>query len=86
MSGIKYDNDGDRFQHGFDAGVFRDGIVTLDPQNGHFVLVDEDDVGFDPQKALESLQGKRVRITLISFDALQTLGELTEAAQKNKAS
>jgi len=86
MAEIDYDNDGDRFQHGFDAGVLRDGTVTLDGKTGHLVLVDDDGIGFDPQAALATLLGKKVRITMISFESLQTIEEMTAAAQGNKVS
>jgi hypothetical protein len=73
---MRYDNDRDRLAHGFDAGMIVDGVVTLDPESGRLVLVDEDGVGFDPQAALKSVEGKRVRLTLVSFDAMQNLEEL----------
>lgn len=86
MADIKYDDNGDRFEHGYDAGVFRDGTVTLDSKTGRYVLVDDDGVGFDPQTALSSLLGRKVRLTMISFEALQTLEEMTKAAQGNQSS
>jgi hypothetical protein len=86
MADIKYDNDGDRYTNGFDAGVLRDGTVTLDEKTGHLVLVDEDGIGFDPQAALAELKGKRVRLTMISFESLQNLAEIYAASQNNRPS
>lgn len=86
MADIEYDNEGDQFEQGYDAGVIRDGVVTLDHRNGRYVLVDDDNRGFDFQAALANHLGKKVRFTLISFESLQTLEEMTQAAQQNRPS
>lgn len=86
MSDIDYDNDGDRYENGFDAGVLRDGTVTLDGKTGRYVLVDDDGKGFDFHVALSSLLGQKVRVTLISFESLQTIEEMMKASQGNRPS
>ncbi len=68
-----YDNERDRTKYGYDAGIVMDGEVTLDPATGEFVLLDEDGVAFSSQEVLRGLVGKRVRMTCISFEAIQTI-------------
>lgn len=77
---MEFDNDRQRHAGGFDAGVIVDGVVT-DLGDGRLVLVDEDGVGFDPNMALSSLVGKRVRMTVVSFDAMQVMENLLSRAQ-----
>lgn len=72
---MKEDNDRDRFHYGYDAGVIVDGTVKFDPEKG-YILVDEEGVIFSPQEILRSLEGKQVRITLVSFEALQKMEEM----------
>jgi len=81
MADIRYDNERDRNAHGFDAGTIVDGEVVFDEARGRFVLVDEDGVGFDPQVVLEGLRGKKVRMTMVSFEALIELEDMYSAAQ-----
>jgi len=78
----KYDNERDRYAHGFDAGNIVDGEVVLDEATGRFVLVDEDGVGFDPQVVLQRLVGKKVRMTIVSFESLIELEDMYEASQQ----
>lgn len=81
MADIRYDNERDRLAHGFDAGTIVDGTVVFDESRGRFVLVDEDGIGFDPQAALEALKGKKVRMTMVSFEALIELEDMLQVAQ-----
>jgi hypothetical protein len=74
------DNDRDRFAYGYDAGVVVDGMVRLN-QTGVYELVDEDEEIFNPQEALRSLVGKKVRMTMISFEALENMENMYAAAQ-----
>lgn len=82
MPRIRYDNERDRNAHGFDAGNIIDGTVTLDEETGRYVLVDEDGLGFDPQAALQALAGKKVRMTLISFESIIELENMYRAASQ----
>ena len=75
------DNDKDRFTYGFDAGNIVDGIVQVDPITGECMLVDDDGEKFYPQKALATMTGKRVRVTMVSFEALENLEKMYTAAQ-----
>jgi hypothetical protein len=79
---IKYDNERDRFQHGFDAGQIIDGTVVLDENLNRLVIVDEDNNGFDVQSALTHLQGEKVRLTLISFESMDKIEQLIRTVQK----
>ena len=80
--GLRFDNERDRHAHGYDAGQIIDGEVRKDPDTGHYVLVDEDGIGFDPQVALESLAGQTIRLTMISHRSLQRAEALMSAIQK----
>lgn len=71
----------DRFAYGYDAGNIIDGVVKKDEETGELILVDDDGDVFRPVQALESLLEKKVRVTIISFDALQSMEELYAAAQ-----
>jgi len=71
----------DRFAHGYDAGNIVDGIVERDSVTGEYILVDEDGERFNPQRALAMLLGKKVRMTMVSFDALEEMGKMYEAAR-----
>ncbi len=79
---MDYDNDRDRLEHGFDAGQIVDGTVVLDPVTQRFVLVDEDGKGFDPQVVLQSLQGKQIRLTIVSFEAMETIESMLRSSQQ----
>jgi len=75
------DNDKDRFAYGFDAGNIVDGTVQRDPVTGEYILVDEDGERFNPQRALATMVGKKVRVTMVSFEALEDMGKMYAAAQ-----
>jgi citrate lyase alpha subunit len=75
------DNERDRFDCGYDAGTIVDGIVQQDPGTKQYILVDEDGKAFNPQRVLETLVGKRVRMTMVSFEAMENLERMYEAAQ-----
>lgn len=83
MSDQKYDNTRDRFQYGYDAGQIIDGVVTFDSSLNRFVIIDEDGVAFDIQAALQSLSGKKIRLTMVNFDAMEEMEKLlaTSASQ-----
>lgn len=81
MADIRYDDDRDRNLHGFDAGTIVDGEVTYDEARGRHVLVDEDGIGFDPQSVLRTLSGKKIRLTMVSFDALIHLEDMYLSSQ-----
>lgn len=80
---VKYDNERDRNSHGFDAGTIVDGEVIFDESSGRFVLVDEDGIGFDPQHVLKELVGKKVRLTMVSFESLIELESMYQNAQES---
>lgn len=73
---MKYDNDRDRTQYGYDAGNIIDGDVTLDAERQEYVLVDDEGVAFSVQDLLKSLIGKKVRMTCISFEAIENIEKL----------
>ncbi len=78
---MDYDNDRDRLTHGYDAGVIVDGEVVHDPDTGEYVLLDEDGRAFSSQQLLKLLSGKRVRLTCISFEAMESLEKLVHQSQ-----
>lgn len=64
----------DRFAYGFDAGNIVDGTVSVDPDSGEIFLLDEEDGSkFFPKEALSSLIGKKVRMTVVSFEAMEAM-------------
>lgn len=73
---MEYDNERDRLIHGYDAGNIIDGVVVYDENLKRYVLIDDEGVGFDVQAALKSLNGKQIRMTMISFESIQTLENL----------
>lgn len=81
---MKYDNERDRHLYGYDAGQIVDGVVTWDPDKGHLVLVDEDGVGFDPNDVLRLLEGKKIRMTIISQESMENMSKMYEDVQKNQ--
>lgn len=83
---MKYDNERDRLKYGYDAGQIVEGVVTLDPATGRFVLLDEDGVGYDPQVVLQSLDGQVVRFTIISMRSLENMQQMKLLADENKPS
>lgn len=77
---MKEDNEGDRFAYGYDAGNIIDGVVKWDSVSGRYGIVDEDDVWFFPDSVLETLRDKKVRFTLISFEAIEDLEKMMKAS------
>jgi len=69
-----YDNDRDRYAHGYDAGLIVDGTVSAD--GDHVILLDEDGVAFDPILVLRDLMGKQVRVTIVTFDTIQKMEDM----------
>ena len=78
---MDFDNERDRMKFGFDAGNIIDGVVTTNPETGEFVVVDDEGLAFSTQELLKSLLGKKVRITCISFEAIETIERLMLAQQ-----
>lgn len=76
-----YDNDRDRFEGGFDAGNIIDGLVTYDPDTGEYVVTDEDGKSFSSQAMLKSLIGRKVRLTCVSFEAMDEITKLVASTQ-----
>lgn len=73
---MEYDNTRDRTKYGYDAGHIVDGKVAFDTTTGEYVIVDEDGVGFSVQQALKELEGKQIRFTCISFEAMQDIANM----------
>jgi hypothetical protein len=78
---MEYDQDRDRFESGFDAGSIVDGLVTYDPDRGEYVITDEDGKSFSSQGLLKSLVGRKVRMTCISFEAMEEIQKLVAQTQ-----
>ena len=83
---MDFDNERDRFTHGYDAGQIVDGIVTWDPDKGRYILVDEDGVGYDSQEVLKSLDGQKVRVTVISLASMEEIQKMLNQVQNNEPS
>jgi hypothetical protein len=81
---FKYNNDRDRFTHGYDAGTIVDGEVRQDPDTGEWVLVDDEGIAFSNQSLLKLLAGKRVRLTCVAFDAMEAIEKMMVSAQTKK--
>lgn len=75
------DNERDRFEYGFDAGVIVDGLVRVNAETGKIELVDDDGEVFCPEEALGTLQGKKIRLTVVSFEALESMTKMYGMAQ-----
>lgn len=73
---MRYDNERDRNAHGYDAGAIVDGTVVYDEDRKEYVLVDEDGTAFSSQEVLKTLLGKQVRLTCVSFEAIESLEKL----------
>jgi hypothetical protein len=71
----------DRFVYGYDAGNIIDGVVSLDKETGEIILVDDDGDVFIPSEALKSLIGKKVRLTMISFEAMASMESMLKTAE-----
>ena len=78
------DNERDRFVNGFDAGVIVDGEIVYDDMTKRYVIMDDEGVVFDPQEAMKSLNGKKMRMTMVSFDAMIEMEEMMNKAEENK--
>ena len=74
----EFDNERDRHAHGFDAGTIVDGVVT--EHEGGLILVDDEGKAFDPQAVLSGLVGKKIRMTMISFESLEGIEHLVKTA------
>lgn len=70
----QYDNERDRYAHGYDAGLIVDGTVSED--DGHLILLDEDGIAFDPVRVLQDLKGKQIRMTIVTFDTIQKMEDM----------
>jgi hypothetical protein len=68
---MKFDNDRDRYKHGMDIGTIVEGTVIN--HEGKFVIIDEDAIAFDPQMVLSTLEGKKIRLTMVSFETLENI-------------
>lgn len=77
---MEYDNVRDRNLYGYDAGNIVDGEVILDAMTGEYVILDDDGKAFSTQALLKSLVGKKVRLTCISFEAIETLEKIIAQA------
>ena len=76
MSKIQYDNIRDRFAGGIDVGNIVDGKIVWDHQTNEYVVVDDDGVGFSLQSVFKDLEGKSVRVTCVTHDAMDGLKKL----------
>jgi hypothetical protein len=73
---MKYDNERDRLQYGYDAGNIVDGVVQYDPETKEYVIVDEAGVGFSTQALLKELETKKIRFTCVSFESIENIQKL----------
>jgi len=76
---MKYGDILNREQLGYDAGHILDGEVVLDEVRGEYVLLDDEGQAFSTQDLLKSLVGKKVRLTCVSFEAMQNLERMLDA-------
>lgn len=70
---MKYDNDRGRTLYGYDGGVIVDGDVVFDKEKNEYIITDEDGVSFSSQDFLKIFLGKKIRMTCISFESIQTI-------------
>lgn len=73
---MDFDNDRDRNAYGYDAGTIVEGTVKWSDALGRYVIVDDEDIGFDPNAVLQKLDGMKVRFTLVSFEAIENIEKL----------
>ncbi len=73
-----FDNERDRYAHGYDAGTIVDGVVT--EHDGELILVDDEGIAFSPKEVLTGLVGKKTRMTIISFESLESIEQLVKDA------
>jgi hypothetical protein len=77
----QFDNERDRHTHGMDVGTIVDGVVT--EHEGRLILVDDEGIAFDPQVVLSSLVGKKIRMTMVSFESLENIERLVKEANSS---
>lgn len=73
---MEIDNEKDRFKYGFDAGQIIEGRIQKDESTGKYLIVDDDGVGFDVLAALDQVDGKNIRLTLVTMDALLAMEKM----------
>jgi hypothetical protein len=71
---MKFDNDRDRYAYGMDIGTIVEGIVKN--YDGKYIIVDEDGVACDPQIVLSTLEGKKIRFTVVAFETIENLEKM----------
>lgn len=71
---MEFDNTRDRYAHGYDAGIIVSGTVS--EEDGRLILVDDDGVAFDPSQVLRDLRGKQIRMTIMTFETMQTMEDM----------
>lgn len=84
MSKLIYDNVRDQFTYGYDRGQILDGVVSLDPDTGEYVVVDSDGVAFSSQAFFKTIEGKQVRFTCATYETISTIEQLMKSAQTSK--
>ncbi len=73
---MDYDNNRDRYQSGFDAGLIIDGEIQYDPDRQEYIMIDDEKKAFSTQEMLKTLVGKRIRLTCISFESIEYIENL----------
>lgn len=76
---MNYD-DAREFSDGIDLGLIIEGDVVYDDNKDEYVLLDDEGVAFSTQKLFESLKGKKIRFTCVSFEAIQVLEGLVNGS------
>lgn len=69
----------DRFAYGFDAGQIIDGVVKYDETLKTHIVVDDDGVGYAIEPALAKLKGQRVRLTLVTMEAMLKMEQMLQS-------
>ena len=68
-----------------DFGHLVEGVVEQDPMSDRYVIRTQLEDGsvrvFDPQEALGRYVGREVRLTLVTFDAINEIAEFLEHSQ-----
>lgn len=82
-SNPEFDNNRSHDLHGFDAGRIVDGTVVYHDVLNRYVIVDDDGIGFDIQPVFKELTGKKVRLTLISFESMDEIEKILKSLQTN---
>ena len=73
---MQFDNERDRNTYGYDAGTIVEGIVTWSESLNRYIIIDEENIGFDPNAVLQKLDGMKIRITIISFEAIENIEKM----------